>query len=65
MFGSFSNSDADAKIYTSDEQQLLDDYRELSKQVQEYIRQTIQASKSHYKKVMPFLKLSKIQDSDR
>lgn len=46
-----SNETADnTDTLTADEKQLIDDYRELSTQGKEYIRQTMSMAKSTYKK---------------
>lgn len=50
----FSQPQQPVEQYSADEQQLIDDYRSLNEQGQEYIRQTMYMAKQTHKKCLTF-----------
>lgn len=55
----FSQPQQPVKQYSADEQQLIDDYRSLNEQGQEYIRQTMYMAKQTHKKMPDLSDLEK------
>lgn len=55
----FSQPQQPVEQYSADEQQLIDDYRSLNEQGQEYIRQTMYMAKQTYKKMPDLFHLEK------
>jgi hypothetical protein len=55
----FSQPQQPVEQYSADEQQLIDDYRSLNEQGQEYIRQTMYMAKQTHKKMPDLSHLEK------
>ena len=55
----FSQPQQPVEQYSADEQQLIDDYRSLNEQGQEYIRQTMYMAKQTHKKMPDLFHLEK------
>ena len=55
----FSQPQQPVEQYSADEQQLIDDYRSLNEQGQEYIRQTMYMAKQTHKKMPDLSDLEK------
>ena len=55
----FSQPQQPVEQYSADEQQLIDDYRSLNEQGQEYIRQTMYMAKQTHKKMPDLSNLEK------